>query len=100
MEDSSLTKLELAKKNAISEKHNGCTYEWGNCIPNEPHHKDARDFGMPTQTPHQCVGGRKHASKMHICARCKLVGARMKPTKYTRAGREYDAFKRGAVKNA
>jgi len=49
-----------------------------------------RSFGPPdADTPHVCDGAFHHASKLHRCALCGTIGARVEPTKYTSAGREY-----------
>lgn len=67
-------------------RENPCEAAWGNCDPEHP--EKMAYFGKPTDTPHTCIGGRKHKAKLHKCEKCGFLGCRIKPLKTTRAGQE------------
>jgi hypothetical protein len=68
---------------------NKCGYEWGTCSPVPGHNQN---FGKPSDKPHVCDGGQRHRSKLHCCATCQSVGAIVRPTPFSRAGREFAAI--------
>jgi hypothetical protein len=59
-----------------------CTAEWGNCGDNPT------QWGKPTDTPHRCMGNPGHASKLHVCSQCGVIGHWLKPIEISKAGKE------------
>lgn len=59
-----------------------CNAEWGNCT-GDP----VVQFGKPSETPHYCVGPKRHIRKLHRCG-CGSHGHCVMPTALSRAGRE------------
>lgn len=89
---------EVATMRGTLAHSNGCTVEWGSCAAISENPVEA--FGQPSSTPHQCLGGFRHKMHLHICIRCKVLGAIMVPSKFSKAGRYYQAQVDLALKKA
>lgn len=64
--------------------HGDCSVEWGNCGTKPVH------WGAPTDTPHRCVHPATHIrrglAKLHVCETCNIIGGRIVPSPYSKAG--------------
>lgn len=58
-----------------------CEMTWGNCST-----ESRLYWGPPSETPHACSGPRRHLYKLHICQECGMLGARIQPSPYSKAG--------------